>query len=289
MKKTLLFIFLFSFGFANSQEIIYQTTVVGTSGAEIAPTANGAACSMGDAIVMAGTNRALTSISGRFFNLVALTPYTMTMSVFTQCPTSSATAACGTLGTIIPGATSTVTVTPTGTVGTVYTVTFPFSNIDLSAETDNTITVMVTVSRNDVYWVLGETPTIGAMPAGETGLGFATRCGSTAANNGCARNFGIANNFSMTVSAASLSVDAFAEKSFSVFPNPVNDKITISNTSNSTINTVKITDLNGRIIMNINSNSIADVEINVSDLSAGIYLMNIDSDKGVFTKKIIKE
>lgn len=291
MKKILLSIILLLFGIANSQVAIYQTTVAGASGAEITPTANGPATCMGDAIVLAGSERFLNSITGKFFNLTATTPFTMTMTVYTQCPTSSATAACGSLGTVIAGATSTVSVTPSATLGTTFDVVFPFSNIDLSSETDNSITVMINASRNDVYWILGETPTVGSVPAGETGFGFATRCGSVAANNGCARNFGIANNFSMTVfaSATSLSANDFDKSNILVYPNPVNDFVNISNDNSFEIKKVEITDINGRtiktIVLDIPSQ---ELNIDVADLSSGIYFLVINTAEGNAVKKFIK-
>jgi hypothetical protein len=51
----------------------------------------------------------------------------------------------------------------------------------------------------------------------------------------------------------------------------------------------KVVDLNGRIVKfkeNIYENS---VQINISDLQSGVYMMTINSDNGSAVKKIIKE
>ena len=42
---------------------------------------------------------------------------------------------------------------------------------------------------------------MGSLPAGEPATSFVERCGSTAANNGCSRNFGVNNNFAMQILA----------------------------------------------------------------------------------------
>lgn len=72
----------------------------------------------------------------------------------------------------------------------------------------------------------------------------------------------------------------------SISPNPAINTISISNTSGAIISSVEIVDLNGRLIREVSTANIST--INVSDLSAGLYLMNIKSDQGITTKKIIK-
>ena len=186
--------------------IIYDTTHASNQGAEVAPVANGAACSLADKIVLGGTNRFICSIDVELFVLAATTPFDATMTLFTDCTTSGAgNSPCGNgPGTLIPGTTVTVTgITPPGTLGTIFTVSFPYGNVDLSGEVDNTISVRLNPSRSDVFWRIGETPSVGSIPAGEPATSFVERCGSVAANNGCSRNFGINNNFAITIRAES--------------------------------------------------------------------------------------
>lgn len=276
----------------NGETVVYNTSKVGSTGAEITATANGAATSMGDAIVLSRTERYLKSITARLFSLVVTTPYTVTMSLYTNCPTVAGAGACGSgVGTLIAGSSVTVSVTPSTTVGIPQDVVFNYPDLNLTGETDNTITVMINASRNNVLWVFGEKPTVGAMPAGETGLGVVTRCGSTGTNNGCARAFGVDNNFQMKVLAASspLSVNKFSSDYFSIYPNPISDNLTISNSNNYNIKGVIITDLNGRVVKNNDYNSVSDININMSDLAKGMYILNITSDLGSVIKKVIKE
>ncbi|MEQ3690833.1 MAG: T9SS type A sorting domain-containing protein [Flavobacterium sp.] len=46
-------------------------------------------------------------------------------------------------------------------------------------------------------------------------------------------------------------------------------------------------DINGRIVKQVSS-STSLTSINVSDLNSGIYFVNIETDEGKSTKKIIK-
>ncbi|ESU24820.1 hypothetical protein FEDK69T_03730 [Flavobacterium enshiense DK69] len=74
----------------------------------------------------------------------------------------------------------------------------------------------------------------------------------------------------------------------SVYPNPVNDIVTISNAENLQINKVAVTDVNGRTVKTLEFGGVTETQINVSDLNSGIYFMSIDTNEGTATKKIIK-
>lgn len=92
-----------------------------------------------------------------------------------------------------------------------------------------------------------------------------------------------------TVSFTSvLKVNDFLTSKFSVYPNPVNNVINFSNDVNALIDTIDLTDLNGRVIKTVKVDS-TQGQISVSDLSAGIYMMRISTDQGMAVKKIIKE
>ena len=74
----------------------------------------------------------------------------------------------------------------------------------------------------------------------------------------------------------------------SVFPNPANNSVTISNGENILLNDVQITDINGRTVKSVKLNGVSEIQINVAELSSGVYMMNISSDMGTTTKKIVK-
>jgi Secretion system C-terminal sorting domain len=91
----------------------------------------------------------------------------------------------------------------------------------------------------------------------------------------------------MVVSTA-LSVDEFNKSGMSLFPNPVLDFITINNPDNIQINTISVVDMNGRELLN-NKYTTTSNTINLSNLSKGIYFIQLNTDKGILSKKIIKE
>jgi hypothetical protein len=84
-----------------------------------------------------------------------------------------------------------------------------------------------------------------------------------------------------------LSNNDYISSKILVYPNPVKDFITILNDSNRIIKNVEISDINGRTI--ISTKSISQSQINIADLSSGVYFLKITTDGGNATKKIIKE
>ena len=87
----------------------------------------------------------------------------------------------------------------------------------------------------------------------------------------------------------SLATDKFDESKLSIFPNPSTNVITISSTKNIQISEITITDFNGRIVKVNQFNNLPNVQVNIADLSKGIYLMKITSKEGTITEKIIKK
>lgn len=206
---TPLFFLLFSLisGVVHAQPaVVYQTTNTGTNGAEITAAANGAACSMGDAVVLAGTNRYINSVEVRLFTLASTAPFDLTLRLYTACSTDgTGNSPCGNgPGVLVPNSTITLTGITAPATATVFSVIFNYSStVNLTAEADNQINVVLNASRGDVFWILNETPTIGSVPPGDPVGGVVTRCGSAAANNGCARVFGgVENNFNMKIMAS---------------------------------------------------------------------------------------
>lgn len=74
---------------------------------------------------------------------------------------------------------------------------------------------------------------------------------------------------------------------FSVFPNPANNVINVSN-ANSKITAVSLTDLNGRTVKNVNYDNLSNVQVNIEDLASGMYMMTIQSTEGEAVKKVMK-
>ncbi|NHN26819.1 T9SS type A sorting domain-containing protein [Flavobacterium jejuense] len=91
------------------------------------------------------------------------------------------------------------------------------------------------------------------------------------------------------ITAAVLSTSTFDAKFFKVYPNPVNNMVSISSGSKVTFDTISITDINGRIVKSFTYNAVTETNINVSDLNSGIYFLKIKTSEGILDKKIIKQ
>jgi hypothetical protein len=96
----------------------------------------------------------------------------------------------------------------------------------------------------------------------------------------------ILDNFTVSQTLANNEV---LESKFSTYPNPAKDVINVSNTTDALISAIEITDINGRVVKNQQFSNVAEIQVTVSDLAQGMYTMKIVSDKGIVTKKVIKE
>ncbi|MFN7331974.1 MAG: T9SS type A sorting domain-containing protein [Flavobacterium sp.] len=85
-----------------------------------------------------------------------------------------------------------------------------------------------------------------------------------------------------------LSNSEFLANKFNLYPNPSNSIVNISSDDAILIDKVEITDINGRIVKSFNADATSSTSINVSDLNAGVYFLNISSAEGLAVKKLIK-
>ncbi len=74
--------------------------------------------------------------------------------------------------------------------------------------------------------------------------------------------------------------------SIGFYPNPATNILMIDNKNNLVINSIIISDTNGRNVLESKNASSA---LDISDLSKGIYFVKISSELGSVTKKIVKE
>lgn len=75
----------------------------------------------------------------------------------------------------------------------------------------------------------------------------------------------------------------------SVFPNPSNGIFSISKNNLTTINKIKVFDTNAKLLKEIATDSNFNNTIDISELSKGIYFMEISNDADQIVKKIIIE
>lgn len=91
------------------------------------------------------------------------------------------------------------------------------------------------------------------------------------------------------VTSSNLAVDEVLSSKFSAYPNPSNGMINLSNAGSILMNNVNITDLNGRVVKTVKLDGVSEAQINISELSSGVYMLNISSDQGKAVKKIVKQ
>lgn len=82
-----------------------------------------------------------------------------------------------------------------------------------------------------------------------------------------------------------LSTESFIVDSFSIFPNPVKDFVTI-NSENTTINTIRIINTMGQEVLNLSNNTTQRRTLDLSNLNAGLYFMILNENT---SKKLIKK
>ena len=82
-------------------------------------------------------------------------------------------------------------------------------------------------------------------------------------------------------------VDILASK-FNLYPNPVDDVVTISNKENINIEEVIVYNINGKIIKT-QTHSFHQVQLNMQEMHAGVYLLHIKTNQGETVKKVIKK
>lgn len=96
--------------------------------------------------------------------------------------------------------------------------------------------------------------------------------------------------YKIVVNSATASVPFEIIEPLSVFPNPSNDKVTLSGVSPSLrASQITITDITGKVVHTIEPGNYSNYTFDVSKLDAGIYVINVDHAYGFDSVKFIKE
>ncbi len=85
-----------------------------------------------------------------------------------------------------------------------------------------------------------------------------------------------------------LSTENFFKSNFAMYPNPAKNVLNITAKAGFSMENVVITDLNGRVVKQQNLGGVSASELNVSDLTSGMYLVTISSADGKGTSKFMK-
>ncbi len=90
-------------------------------------------------------------------------------------------------------------------------------------------------------------------------------------------------------STASIEDDKL-EASVTIYPTTINNVFTIKNDSNTALTNLTIFDINGRVVQKENLNDlIGSKSITISNLTSGLYFVELNSANGKLVKKIIKK
>lgn len=124
---------------------------------------------------------------------------------------------------------------------------------------------------------------------------YSVRLGNGYANANPPTNSGTWTNITVTlngVSAVSLGTTDLTitpDIGVTVYPNPVSDVVMV-NSKESKIHLISISDISGKAIKTVLSNNANnEISMNISELNPGSYILVIDTNKGKFSKKIIKK
>ena len=71
-----------------------------------------------------------------------------------------------------------------------------------------------------------------------------------------------------------------------IYPNPASTSITVSSGSN-TISKIEIIDIQGRVVLSETALSAPKVQVNISDLAAGSYILKAHTAAGIETEKLV--
>ena len=84
-----------------------------------------------------------------------------------------------------------------------------------------------------------------------------------------------------------LSADSFDSKDYRVYPNPTNGRLTIKSGKSLGDVMINLFDINGRQVLSKKATLMGEVELNVSNLKSGLYILNIKGDFINTNEKII--
>lgn len=88
----------------------------------------------------------------------------------------------------------------------------------------------------------------------------------------------------VNISDGPLAIETIEASELAIFPNPVKDVMNIN--YDKAISQIDVYDVNGKLVKTFTT---VGSTINVSDLSDGIYMLNIQTEEGLVIRKIVKE
>ncbi|PHI21453.1 peptidase S8 [Lewinellaceae bacterium SD302] len=76
---------------------------------------------------------------------------------------------------------------------------------------------------------------------------------------------------------------------FEVFPNPASDFVTVVKRHGAPARNYTVTDLNGRVLLGLQSSNAGNDRIELKSLPTGVYLLRIETADGIVVQKVVKQ
>ena len=86
---------------------------------------------------------------------------------------------------------------------------------------------------------------------------------------------------------AAVSIEELEQTTFTVFPNPTTEKLTIN--ANQNITGYTIYDLLGKVVASQNLVNSATVLVDMNSFDTGVYLIDVEIDGQTYSKRVIKK
>lgn len=96
-------------------------------------------------------------------------------------------------------------------------------------------------------------------------------------------------NIKITALNKVLSTQEVLSSHFNLYPNPATDIVTITSNENIDVSDIKIYDLTGKLISSQYDNNEKIIQLNVTGLVTGTYLLHLQTNEGLVIKKMIKK
>jgi hypothetical protein len=121
------------------------------------------------------------------------------------------------------------------------------------------------------------------------GLGFNAQQGSSLDRADQVEDFSLPPSDDPTLAnCSSLSVEEFEVQNLSIYPNPTQTELFIETKQSLGDVSIKLTDINGRVVYASNDNLFDTLSINTSNLNSGLYILTITGDNFTYNHKIVK-
>ncbi len=85
-----------------------------------------------------------------------------------------------------------------------------------------------------------------------------------------------------------VSSPTFLSKKFNLYPNPATEIVNITNNEQMMVKEVEIYDTAGKLIETQTFNDQTQIQLNISALNSGTYLLHLKTDEGIAVKKLVK-